>query len=67
MFWRAIEYCSSFTLVLVRGTLTVQRYVVDILRPLVGPFLNGLTGAIFQQDDARPHTARFAQDFLRNV
>ncbi|GFV89648.1 transposable element Tcb2 transposase [Trichonephila clavipes] len=31
-----------------------------------GPFLNGLTEAIFQQDNARPHTARFAQDFLRH-
>ncbi|GFV47336.1 transposable element Tcb2 transposase [Trichonephila clavipes] len=31
-----------------------------------GLFLNGLPGAIFQQDNARPHTARFAQDFLRH-
>ncbi|GFW37097.1 transposable element Tc1 transposase [Trichonephila clavipes] len=31
-----------------------------------GPFLNGLSGAIFQQDNARPHTARAAQDFLRH-
>ncbi|GFV28214.1 transposable element Tc1 transposase [Trichonephila clavipes] len=30
-----------------------------------GPFLNGLPGAIFQQDNALPHTARVAQDFLR--
>ncbi|GFV76538.1 transposable element Tcb2 transposase [Trichonephila clavipes] len=29
-----------------------------------GPFLNGLPGAIFQQDNARPHAARVAQDFL---
>ncbi|GFY21299.1 transposable element Tc1 transposase [Trichonephila clavipes] len=29
-----------------------------------GPFLNGLPGAIFQQDNARPHTARVAQDIL---
>ncbi|GFW37335.1 DDE_3 domain-containing protein [Trichonephila clavipes] len=48
-----------------RGTLTGQRYVDDILRPHVGPFLNGLPGDIFQQDNARPHTARVAQDFLR--
>ncbi|GFX85206.1 DDE_3 domain-containing protein [Trichonephila clavipes] len=49
------------------GTLTGQRYVDDILRPHVGPFLNGLPGAIFQQDnDARPHTVRVAQDFLRH-
>ncbi|GFW33953.1 DDE_3 domain-containing protein [Trichonephila clavipes] len=46
-----------------RGTLTSQRYVDDILRPHVGPFLNGLPGAIFQQDNARPNAARVAQDF----
>ncbi|GFW84456.1 DDE_3 domain-containing protein [Trichonephila clavipes] len=49
-----------------RGTLTGQRYVDDILRPHVGPFVNGLPGAILQQDNARPHTARVAQDFLRH-
>ncbi|GFU67763.1 transposable element Tc1 transposase [Trichonephila clavipes] len=31
-----------------------------------GPFPNGLPGAIFQQDNALPHTARVAQDFLRH-
>ncbi|GFX42271.1 transposable element Tcb2 transposase [Trichonephila clavipes] len=31
---------------------------------LPGPFLNGLPGAIFQQHNDRPHTARVAQDFL---
>ncbi|GFU82180.1 transposable element Tcb2 transposase [Trichonephila clavipes] len=31
-----------------------------------GPFLNGLTGVIFQQDNAHSHTARDAQDFLRH-
>ncbi|GFU92199.1 transposable element Tcb2 transposase [Trichonephila clavipes] len=49
-----------------RGALTSQRYVDDILRSHVGPFLNGFSGAIFQQDNARPHTARVAQDFLRH-
>ncbi|GFU97462.1 transposable element Tcb1 transposase [Trichonephila clavipes] len=58
-------YGSRSILIVMRGTLTGQRYVDDILRPHVGPFLNGLPGAIFQQDNARPHTARVAQDFLR--
>ncbi|GFX20816.1 DDE_3 domain-containing protein [Trichonephila clavipes] len=49
-----------------RGTLTGQRYVDDILRPHVGPFLNGLPGATFQQDNARLQTARVAQNFLRH-
>ncbi|GFX11481.1 transposable element Tc1 transposase [Trichonephila clavipes] len=31
-----------------------------------GPFLNGLPGAIFEQDNAHPHAAIAAQDFLRH-
>ncbi|GFV64857.1 transposable element Tcb2 transposase [Trichonephila clavipes] len=62
----AIAYDSRSTLIVMRGTLTGQRYVDDILRLHVGPFLNGLPGAIFQQYNARPHTARVAQDFLRH-
>ncbi|GFY00168.1 DDE_3 domain-containing protein [Trichonephila clavipes] len=49
-----------------RGTLTGQRYVEDILRPHERPFLKGLPGAIFQQDNARPHTAGVAKDVLRH-
>ncbi|GFV92929.1 transposable element Tc1 transposase [Trichonephila clavipes] len=66
MVWGAITYDSRFTLIVMRGTLTGQRYVDDILRTHVGPFLNGLPGAIFQQDNTRPHTARVVQDFLRH-
>ncbi|GFV58432.1 DDE_3 domain-containing protein [Trichonephila clavipes] len=62
----AIAYDSRPTLIVMRGTLTGKRYVNDILRPHVGPFLNFLPGAILQQDNARPHTARVAQDFLRH-
>ncbi|GFV95401.1 transposable element Tc1 transposase [Trichonephila clavipes] len=63
---RRPAYDSRSTLIVMRGTLTGQRYVDDILRPHVGPFLNGLPGAIFQQENARPRTARVAQDFLRH-
>ncbi|GFW64169.1 transposable element Tcb1 transposase [Trichonephila clavipes] len=63
--WRRPAYDSLSTLIVMHGTFTGQSYVDDILRPHVGPFLNGLPGAIFQQDNARPHTARVAQDFLR--
>ncbi|GFX79323.1 transposable element Tcb2 transposase [Trichonephila clavipes] len=64
--WRRLAYDSQSTLIVMRGTLTGQRYVDDILRPYVRPFLNGLPGAIFQQDNARTHTARVAQDILRH-
>ncbi|GFX26118.1 transposable element Tcb2 transposase [Trichonephila clavipes] len=64
--WRRPDYDSRSTLIVMRGTLTGQCYVDDILRPHVGPFLNGLPGRIFLQDNARPHTARVAQNFLRH-
>ncbi|GFW55558.1 transposable element Tcb1 transposase [Trichonephila clavipes] len=47
MIWGGIAYDSRSTLIVMRGTLTGQRYVDDILRPHVGPFLNGLPGAVF--------------------
>ncbi|GBO13374.1 hypothetical protein AVEN_47161-1 [Araneus ventricosus] len=67
MVWGAITYASRSTLIVVRVTVTGQRYVDHILRPHVKTFLYGLPGAIFQQDNARPHTARVAQNFLRHV
>ncbi|GFS69748.1 DDE_3 domain-containing protein [Trichonephila clavipes] len=51
---------------MISGTLTGQRYIDDILRPHVAPFINGLPGVIFQQDNARSHTARVVQDFQRH-
>ncbi|GFW18142.1 DDE_3 domain-containing protein [Trichonephila clavipes] len=66
MVWWAIAYNSRSTLVVMHETLTGQRYVDDIFRTHAGPFLNGPPGAIFQQDNARSHTARVAQDFRRH-
>ncbi|GFV07697.1 transposable element Tcb1 transposase [Trichonephila clavipes] len=47
--------------------MTAQRYVHDILQPHVLPLIQRLPGAIFQQENARPHTARVLQDYLRTV
>ncbi|GFV27276.1 DDE_3 domain-containing protein [Trichonephila clavipes] len=49
-----------------RGTLTGQRYVDYILRSHTGHSLNGLPGTNFQHDNARLHTSRVAQEFLRH-
>ncbi|GFX89827.1 HTH_Tnp_Tc3_2 domain-containing protein [Trichonephila clavipes] len=46
------------SLVVLQGTLTARRYVDDILTPIVLPMLSSRPGAIYQQDNARPHTAR---------
>ncbi|GFY13169.1 transposable element Tcb2 transposase [Trichonephila clavipes] len=50
------------------GVMIAQRYVHDILlQPHVLALLQRLPGALFQQDNARPHTARVSQDCLRTV
>ncbi|GFV37184.1 RNase H domain-containing protein [Trichonephila clavipes] len=65
MVWGVIAYRSP--LVLIRATMTAQRYVHDILQPHVLPLMQRLPGAIFQQDNAWPHTARVSQDCLRTA
>ncbi|GFT89889.1 transposable element Tcb2 transposase [Trichonephila clavipes] len=45
--------------------MTAQWYVHDILQPHVLPLKQQLPGAIFQQDNTRPHTTRVSQDYLR--
>ncbi|GFV80683.1 transposable element Tcb2 transposase [Trichonephila clavipes] len=67
MVWGVIAYNTRSPLVLIGGTMTVQRYVHDILQPHVLPLMQRLPGAIFQQDNARPHTARVSQGCLHTV
>ncbi|GFW59990.1 transposable element Tcb1 transposase [Trichonephila clavipes] len=45
---------------------TGQRYISEVLEPVVLPYLRGLATAIFQQDNARPHVARIVQRFFVN-
>ena len=65
MVWGAISLDSGTPLVVITGTLTEQRYVDDILRPVLLPFLLQYPGLTFQQDNARPHTARVALNCLQ--
>ncbi|UYV62065.1 hypothetical protein LAZ67_1007712 [Cordylochernes scorpioides] len=51
----------------VRGTMTAQRYVDDVLRPVKLSYLQGVPNALYQQDNARPHTARISQQALQDV
>ncbi|GFW74246.1 uncharacterized protein TNCV_2524501 [Trichonephila clavipes] len=67
MVWGVIAYNTRSPLVLIRGTMTTQRYVHDILQPLVLPLMQRLPGALFQQDNAQPHTVRVSQYCLRTV
>ncbi|GFY26654.1 transposable element Tcb1 transposase [Trichonephila clavipes] len=66
MVWGGIVYHSRFHLVRIAGTLISQRYISEVLEPVVLPYLQGLATAIFQQDIARPHVARIVQMFFVN-
>ncbi|UYV84076.1 Transposase [Cordylochernes scorpioides] len=67
MVWGAIAYDSRSPLLRIQGTMTAQRYVDDVLRPVTLPYLQGVPNAIYQQDNARPHTARISQQALQDV
>ncbi|GFT06182.1 transposable element Tcb2 transposase [Trichonephila clavipes] len=67
MVWGVFVYNTWSPLVLIRVTLTAQQYVHAILQPHVLQLMQRLPGAIFQQDNFRPHTARMSQDTLRIV
>ncbi|UYV62964.1 hypothetical protein LAZ67_2002643 [Cordylochernes scorpioides] len=67
MVWGAIAYDSRSPLLRIQGTMTARRYVDDVLRPVTLPYLQGVPNALYQQDNARPHTARISQQALQDV
>ncbi|UYV80175.1 hypothetical protein LAZ67_18001887 [Cordylochernes scorpioides] len=67
MVWGAIAYESRSPLLRIQGTMTAQRYVDDVLRPVTLPYLQGVPNALYQQNNARPHTARISQQALQDV
>lgn len=64
MVWGAIRYGGRSPLVFIPGTLNAQRYIETILEPVLLPFIQHLPEAVFQQDNARPHTANITTGFL---
>ena len=66
MVWAGVTADRRTDLVVVPGILTGQRYIDEILRPHLVPFLcpMGING-IFQDDNARPHRARIVDGFLQ--
>lgn len=64
MVWGAISFNSRSDLVIINGKLNAHRYIDEILRPIALPFLNRDEATIYQQDNARPHSARITKHFL---
>ena len=65
MVWGGISFGGRTELVFIDGNLNSQRYVDEILRTQVIPYIGAMgNGAIFQDDNARPHRGRIALNFL---
>lgn len=64
MVWGGIGFHCRTPLVRIAGTLNSQRYISEVLEPVVLPYIQRLPSAIFQQDNARPHVARNVQEFF---
>ncbi|UYV61352.1 SLC13A5 [Cordylochernes scorpioides] len=47
MVWGAIAYDSRSPLLRIQGTMTAQRYVDDVLRPVTLPYLQGVPNALY--------------------
>ncbi|GFV28741.1 transposable element Tcb2 transposase [Trichonephila clavipes] len=62
-----IAYDIRSSLILMHSTMTAQWYVHDILQPHVLPLMARLPGAIFQQNNTQPHTARIPHVYLRHI
>ncbi|GFW57862.1 transposable element Tcb1 transposase [Trichonephila clavipes] len=59
-----IGYSSRTPLVRIAGTLNSQRYMSEVLEPVVLPYVQDLETAIFQQDNERPHVTSIIQRFF---
>ncbi|GFW64333.1 transposable element Tcb1 transposase [Trichonephila clavipes] len=55
MVWGDIGYHTRAHLVRIAGTLNNQRYISEVLKPVVLPYLQGLVTAIFEHYNALSH------------
>jgi len=66
MVWGGMGRAHRTPLYRVQGNLTGNSYRDNILEPIVIPTLQAMgAGAIFQDDNARPHRARVVNEFLQ--
>ena len=67
MVWGGISFNHKTPLITINGNLNAQRYIDEVLRPTVIPFMVGHQDVnLFQQDNARAHSARLTTAFINN-
>ncbi|GFT82745.1 transposable element Tcb1 transposase [Trichonephila clavipes] len=62
--WSGIGFHCRTSLVRIAGTLNSQRYISEVSKPVVLPYIQRLPQAKFQQDNARTHVARNVHQFF---
>lgn len=69
MVWGGICLEARTELVVVgRGTMTADRYIMDVLQPHVMPFAPFIgNNFMLMHDNARPHIAGIVQDYLEQI
>jgi hypothetical protein len=72
MVWAAIDLNQQVSSVFFQNVgqgrgngVNAARYIAQVLQPHVVPFFQRHQNFLFQQDNARPHTAHVTQAFLR--
>ena len=66
MLWAAVTMHRRTPLQFIAGNLNSQRYVDEVMRPMVLPFLRQIgQGAVFQDINTRPHRGHIVNDFVR--
>ena len=66
MVWGGICSEGKTDLVVLDGNLNAERYIDQVLRPVVLPFVQQHNNrTLFQHDNARPHIARIVKEFLQ--
>ena len=66
MVWAAVTIHRRTPLQFIAGNLNSQRYVDEVMRPMVLPFRRQIgQPAVFQDDNARQHPGHIVNDFVR--
>ena len=63
MVWGGLSVRSRTELLVLNGILTGQRYINEVLQPVVLPFVQQ-HHVMLKDDNARPRRARAVQQFL---
>ena len=66
-FWGGISYNSRSDLLSLHDKVISARYIAQIVNPVLLPLIRQEGDSLFQQDNARPHTAAATKHALRGA